>query len=247
MSYRQSGIFLRRDRRRLGGGYASAVTGPIAYWPLDEGSGAVAHCLVDSAQNGTATGVTWADDATGRFGTPAPYFDGANDYINIYTAALAAAFSGVAGTSAVWCRVFNVGVWTDAASHYATVNAVDGNNQVYTQKLVANNQLEGRYVAGAVAESVIINPISSTDWFHIAVTWDKNAGATGEMKLYRDGVQSGATQDNLGVWVGALHANYQVIGAGNVVPAGVWHGWLAQRALWTRALTAPEILALANP
>ena len=117
MTWHQIRSFSHR-RRILGGSYADKVLsyGPIAYWPLWETAGASAACLVNPAQSGTAVGVTWANDATGAFGTAAPFFDGANDDINIYTAALAAAFSGHVGSLMVWCRVANAGVWTDGAA-----------------------------------------------------------------------------------------------------------------------------------
>ena len=65
---------LSTRRALLGGsgGYNEKVlrTGPIAYWPQDETSGTVARCLVNPAQNGTYTGVTLANDLTGRSGRP---------------------------------------------------------------------------------------------------------------------------------------------------------------------------------
>ncbi|NIV37784.1 MAG: hypothetical protein GWN58_52745, partial [Anaerolineae bacterium] len=54
VSRRQWGLIPRRNRRMLAGGYIGKVlgTGPIAYWPLNEGSGASAHCEINPAQNG---------------------------------------------------------------------------------------------------------------------------------------------------------------------------------------------------
>ena len=71
-----------RDRRKgqnAAAAYRAKVlaTSPIAYWPLNEASGAVAVCLNDSDLNGSYSGPTLAN-AAGPFAPDmAPYFDGA--------------------------------------------------------------------------------------------------------------------------------------------------------------------------
>ena len=239
----------RRDRYfRLGGSYIDRVigTGPIAYWPLDEGSGAVARCLVNPAQNGAYTGVTLANDATGPFGTPAPYFDGANDYVNVFTAALDAAFNGATGTVMTWGRVFNAGVWTDAAFRQTVRLLDDGNNYYILRKTNVANQLQGRGNAGG-GLATINAAYSSTGWFFLTSTWSDGNNAD-EFKLFLNGAQAGAPSAVLNAWSGGgLFANSTVIGAGSTIPDELWHGWLAHCAVWDRVLSAGEIATLANP
>lgn len=226
------------------GGYAQKVlsTSPIAYWPLDETSGSNARCMVNPAQDGTYTGVTLANNSTGPFGTPAPYFDGANDHCDIYSAALAAAFNGSEGSAVMWARVANAGVWTDGTHDYVLQLYVDADNAVFMRKTDVNNSLLWRYEAGAVVESRTTAGHSDTDWIHMGITWSKT---NDEVRPYKNGVQEGATMDTLGNWAGALSAVNCYIGAW----AGLnqWHGWLAHCAVWNRALGAGEIADLANP
>ena len=221
----------------LGGGvaetYADRVlaTGPIAYWPLRETSGTVAQCLTNAAMNGTyARNVT--DMGTGAGigdGNTAPVFNGANDFVNIYSAALAAAFSGASGMLMVWSRVSGAGIWTDGLQHNSAALAADAVDNVYAAKVVANNTLWMRYRANNVSKSVTFLSGGNLAWFQWAITW---SAAADQVMIFYNGVQQGATQNALGAWAGALAANQTIIGAANSVPATPWSGTLAHVAVW---------------
>lgn len=227
----------------MGGGYSKKVlkTGPIAYWPLWETAGAVARCLVNPAQNGTAVGVTWANDATNSVtGTAAPFFDGANDYVDVLTAALIAAFNGAEGSLMAWAKVNAAGVWTDGANRFTTVLRADNNNRVFMQKAITNNRFRWTRVGGGVVEQQENVAIANTNWMCMAITWSQSAD---QVRAYYNGVQDGLTMTVLGAFAGALAiAN---IGAETVVPGNVWHGWLQHCVVWNRALTPGEIAGLA--
>lgn len=225
------------------GGYSQKVLsyGPIAYWPLWEPSGAVAQCLVNPAQNGTYVGVTLGQPGIGD-GQTAPFFDGVNDCVPIWSAALVAAFNGSEGSMASWARVNAVGVWTDAASRHVFTLAVDANNRAYYRKDTVANQLHWRYAAGGVTLNRTRAGENTTNWFHIAITW---SAAANQVICYFDGVQEGAVLVGLGVFVGALLAANTVIGAWSTAPTQAWHGWLAHCAAWDRPLTPAEVAQLA--
>ena len=234
-------------RRRLldtGGTYADKVlaTGPIAYWPQWEASGAVAQCLIKAAQNGTYTGVDLGYPGIGD-GNTSPYYDGANDYTNAFTATLAGAFNGQEGSILFWAKVANVGVWTDGTRRDMLFTQVNASNIIIIRRLVANNAIDWNYIAGGVTENIALGALTTTDWMHIGMTWSLSAGANGEVKAYYNGAQSGATQVTLGAWAGAIIN--ATIGATNVVPSNVWNGYLAHCAVWNRALAPAEIAALA--
>ena len=215
-------------------------TQPIAYWPQSESSGLVARCLTNPAMNGTYTGVTLANDNTGPFGTPAPFFDGANDYVNVQTAALAAAFNGNAGTLASWCKVNSGAVWTDGSARYPFYGVVVAGASYFQINKVDPNAMRWRYQAGFVLETVTDWAVTLTSWMHVALTWDK---AADEVKAYLNGTQDGVTQNGLGVW-GANLLTTTLIGATSMVPANAWHGWLGPCAIWNRALAPAEIASL---
>lgn len=231
----------RRALLRGGASYLGKVLkySPIAYWPLRETSGTIARCLVNSAQNGTYTGVTLANE-TAPDGSPAPFFDGANDYVNIYSASLAAAFNENAGTLLMWTKV-NPGVWTDNLLSFFGILRADNDNRVVVYKNT-DNTINLLYRVGGISEGVY-HSNKPTGWFMNTLTWDK---AADEMKGWYNDTQAQTTQAIAGAWAGSLSSDYCLIGAGSTVPTLVWHGWLAHCAIWDSALTPAQIADLAT-
>ena len=230
----------KSHRRRLMGSYESMIlaTGPIACWPQSETSGSVAHCLVNPAQNGTYTGVTLANDLTGPFGTPAPYYDGNNDYCNIDTAALVAAFNTDVGTAAIWTRVNAVGVWSDGIQRQAWTVYGNIQNPLWNAKrAVANNSQT--YHEGSNVGTVIANAgHTETAWTLWTMTW--NTG--GNLIAYINGQQDGAPAAGVTAWSSPITTAY--IGSHTGAPTSVWHGWLGPLIFWDRVLPPAEIESL---
>ena len=218
--------------------------GPIAYWPLNEQSGTVARCLVNPAQNGTyARDVSVMTTGAGiGDGNTAPLFDGTNDYVDIYSATLNAAFSGSEGTLVLWVRVLNVGVWTDGTLRIAARLYVNGTNYAQLARSGVNSTLAYDYTAGGVYDGVALGGLATTTWMQLGVTW---SAAADQVRAYHNGIQTGATQTVLGAWAGALDAARTIIGAAVTPPAALWSGWLAHCIVWDRALAPAEIAALA--
>jgi len=211
----------------------------IACWPLWEPSGSAANDASGNARNGSYTGVTLGQTGIGD-GHTCPLFDGAADFVNVYSAGLAGAFSGVAGSLMAWGKVSEAGVWTDGVARYMARFAVDANNYISLEKRTINNSLRALYSAGGTSKG--ISPtFSGLTWFHLAITWDKNAGADGQVLVFLNGAQSGATQTALGVWNGALAATTTVAGALNTTPINVWSGLLAHVLVLNRTATPAEI------
>ena len=160
--------------------------------------------------------------------------------------ALAGAFSGAAGTVLVWGEVSGVGIWTDGAQRDFVRLQVDGNNFAKISKAAAANSINWQYKAGGVLEQHANGGYNSTDWFQVGMTWDVNAGMTGEVRYYYGGAQVGATAVGLGVWAGALNNVTTLIGASAIPAANVFSGCLGHCALFDRALTQPAIADLAT-
>lgn len=239
---------LRGTRRALlqrrGGGYSDEVLGmgPIAYWPLWEAAGGVAECLVDSAQNGAYTGVTLGQDGIGD-GKTCPLFDGANDVVNIYGAAFAAAFDGAEGSIILWLKVFDVGVWTDGTTRFSCQLMVDNGNRIFLFSRIGNNNLQQFYEAGGSAsQTETSGGHTETTWIPIALTWSK---AANEVRHYINGVQYGPTGTSPNVWVGNLDPTTTAIGARGASGSNSWHGYLAHCAIWDRPITPSEVAQLA--
>lgn len=233
----------------LGGGqsYIDKVLshGPIAYWPMNEPTGSVSRCFVNTAQNGAYTGVTLGQPGIGD-GLTCSLFDGTNDYNNIYTTTFRDAFNVLEGTAIIWLKVNDASVWEDDANRVAIQLWSSASNHFYIRRQSSDNQLRYQYKAGGTTSAVTVSSLTSVDFMYLAITWSKSTG-TGEVKAYMDGVQTGTTKVNLGTWSGNLIDARSLIGAGNTVgPDQVCHGWLAHGAVWTRALSAAAILDLAT-
>lgn len=210
--------------------------GPIAYWPMAEASGVVAFDATPNARNGAYTGVTLGQPGIGDGRTSAS-FDGATSFNNVYGASLAAAFNNQTLTAALWLRQ------SDTASVVRRVLNVgaDDNNRVLVQRTSAQ-QIQAYYIAGGT-QKFTTTAYATTTWIHVAITATKPGD---QVKVYVNGVQSGATQTALGIWAGALAATRCVIGANDTTPTNDWIGNAAHCALWDRVLTASETLSLAT-
>lgn len=226
-----------------GGAYADKVRGfgPIAYWPLWEASGTVARCLVNPAQNGTYSSdvSTWPVGTGIGDGNTAPAFDGANDRVDVLTAALTAVFSGSLGSMFMWVKVANAGVWTDGVERRIINLESAGGDYMMIRKLTTNDRLDWRYFRGggaAVSETIVFN---QTTWFPVGMTWSATAN---QVIYYVNGAQSGAIDACAG-WVQALNSR-AYIGCAFVGPANVWSGPIAHVGMWGRVLSATEIAAL---
>lgn len=229
------------ERRRYWQGITSVQPASLlAYWPLFEPSGTVVTDMSDNGRNGTYTAVTLGQAGIGDGRTSAS-FDGSTSYANVYSAGLASAFNGPAGTITAWARVANAGIWTDNALHRIATFGADANNRVLLRK-DGLNDLRWTYIAGSTSKEVAL-VTTTTAWFHSAITWDKAADA---VKVYFNGAQTGSTQTGLGTWAGSLANNTTVIGAASTSPSGVWSGRLAHVGLWSVALSAQEVASLVS-
>jgi hypothetical protein len=227
--------------------YADKVLGlnPIAYWQLNEASGGVA---VDSSPNGfdgAYTGVTLGQEGIGD-GNTAPLFDGANDFVDVWSTGFRDTFDGSEGTVAIWAKVFNVGVWTDSTQRKLFRFRIDINNRVLIDRAVVNGRINATYSAGGVTEATDINGLSNVNWSFYTITWSKSSGVDGEVKVYLDGSQSGLTDTTLGVWAGNLNVNQTALGAASIFALEPWYGWLAHPCVFDYALSPAQVEALAD-
>lgn len=237
-------------RGSSGQSYADKVLGyaPIAYWPLNEVSGTTAINLVNAAMNGIyardvatmGTGVGIGD------GNTAPLFDATNDVVDVYSAALAAAFDGAEGSLIIWAKVRAASVWADAAWRYLNYIKTDAaNNTALLMRKTANaNELGYTYTANGVTETETKGSVSTLSWMCLGMSWSLTAN---EVRYYYSGAPQGAVDITLGVWGGALLATQTVIGALNATPTNGWDGYLAHYALFGSALAPAAFAALANP
>ena len=217
----------------------------IGFWPQNELAGGVSIDYSGLGHNGLYTGVTLGQPGVPGMGMTSPFYDGANDYNNVYSASLNTEFDGAEGTLILWARVA-AGAWTDGVLRRLLTIGVDGNNRILLFKSNVNNNFQFTYSAGGTTETQGTAALSNLDYACYAITWSKSALPTGEVRYYIAGVPSGAMDTGLGVWVGNLAANTAVIGAASTGPAAVWSGGVAPALLYNTAKTPAEIAYLSE-
>jgi hypothetical protein len=207
----------------------------IGYWPLN-GS---ANDISGNGFHGTpSAAVTWGTGVGD--GGQAAVFAG-DGYIDLFSAALAAALNGEEGTLFSWFQVSEVGIWSDAAYRNVTEFYRDANNEINMFRRSTANQMGLQYKAGATSSALnaVMNPSNPTGWIYGAVTWNK---ALDRAILYVTGSVP-TVRNTLGVWGGAI--TLALIGASTKVPAQAWKGSIAHVALWNAELSAAQIASFA--
>jgi lysophospholipase L1-like esterase len=217
------------------------ATNMIAYWPMDETTGAAAVDSSGNSRNAAYTGVTLANADFVSDGK-APYLDGATSYISFYSASLATAFNGAEGTLAGWFKIA-AAEWVDNTNKQLFAIYINDNNRIIVYKGSSNTRIPANYVAGGVNKSVQWLPLlGPTSWFHYAMTWSKS----GEIvKSYING-HCVAQATTLGDWAGSPGTNQTLIGAFNKTPTYPFLGYAAHSGLWSAALTGDQLKTMAN-
>jgi hypothetical protein len=240
----------------------------LAYWPLDESSGATAdNAEGTAARDGAYTSVTLAaasfmedaaDNAEGTaardgaylgllVGQPgigdgggAAWFDDIHDYINIYSTSLKDAFDGDEGTVIAWAKVNSAAEWSDGEYRTVVQLRASAENRIHVRK-GSDDKMYWRHEGSNVMLDVE-RTMTELGWCCYALTWSATAD---EVKGYLNGVQVGSTQTGMGAWSGDLASDDAAIGARNYAATAYWHGWIAHVAIWTKALTPAQIARLA--
>jgi hypothetical protein len=214
-------------------------------WPLvDIASGTTIHAHVNGNRDGSLTGWDLQNAAGPVTGTQAPYSDGANDYGDIYTSngsdGLNDIFDGGVGSIFMWLQTSS---WTDGNYGVGLILYVDSGNSLALRKQNVNNEYYWRYEAGGTGHTHT-KSVSPADWFSVGLSWNKDAGASGEVKFFWNGAQDGPTATGLGVWSGSLVSTRCSIGSafGNGAN-NPWDGLLAYAAVKFGSIWTPTDFA----
>ncbi|MCX6793224.1 MAG: hypothetical protein NTY12_04315 [Candidatus Falkowbacteria bacterium] len=205
------------------------LSGLVAWWKLDEGSGTTAY---DSSGNGN-TG-TWATGGThyiaGRVGAYAGSFNGTSDYINC---GISASVMISTGTITAWEK------FTLGGTYFYLFNWSPGLPGVEVKHYYDSAII---YLAGANYEYFTTTPVNYLDgnWHHVAfVITGNGVNDIVNSKMYVDGQEE----------TGSGPAN----GTAPVAKTGCYIGWpggsvnyIDDLRIYNRALSAAEISALYN-
>lgn len=216
-----------------GGGTTILPTSLLAEWRFDDGAGTTLKDYsgngYDGALGGGANAPTWGGGGL--------TFD-ANDYVNLYSAALAAAFSGQEITVEIVVKVASVDNWNAATQRVAFMFQVDASNLISIRQPATANTLDFRYVGGGTSDIVQLASQSWTDIRYLAITV---SNAADQLKAYVSGAQVGSTQTGIGDFAGSLATTTVAAGAASTSGAVAWNGTLYYMILRSAALSAADI------
>lgn len=213
----------------------------LAYWLMNEASGGTADNYEGTAaRDGTYVGTPTLGQPGIGDGLTCVKLNGSTQYIDVFSASLAAAFNGAEGTFFVWCKVDGAGVWTDGEARNAMTFGVNGNNYGYMRKSSTNNLIQWFHGAGGTNKFPSA-ALSETAWFTYAATWSELAS---EWKGYINGTEVGSTQTSIGTWVGSIVEDWTNVGALLETPTGPWDGWLAHAFFADTPMSSENLTAL---
>jgi len=209
---------------------------PIAYWPLWEASGSVAYDISKNGLHGAYDTVTLGQDGPGH-GRSCALFDGANSFVNLYSAALNTAFDGAEVTFVIRCKMSDVSQWSDDGQYHLFRFAADANNQTLIKKQT-DNTIIGQVRSGGtwVDKSQDCSGFTD-DWYCFALTVSET---NDRLRFFSNGVQLGLTQTGLGNWAGNLDATMALLGGWSTGSINLL-GCLSDFVVFDRELSVTEI------
>lgn len=206
---------------------------PIVYYPLWDAVGATSAIDLMGLGNGTPSNVTFG--ATGvAYGRTAASFNGTTSSINVYSAALNSVFDGNTGSMVVWGNSTD---WANATLRALFSIFVNASNkiQIYCQ----SGLVTFSHIAGGTTKTKQYQVFTGlTDFMRFTMTW-----GGGEMVYYINDNPVSSALTGLGTFAGALSSSACMIGA-LLANTNVFTGSLAHAALFTRKLTAAEVIQM---
>ena len=224
----------------LTGAASAADADLIGWWPLNDGSGDTAIDLSASGNNGT---IRNAD--SGGLGA------GGSAWVNDPERGMVLSFNGDDGTGAVvstdliipamtFDNDFTWAFWAFQHADQATNNdTILGNRNGGTQSPLqfikfTPTRFEFYNDDGAYAEGINYDPVPGGVWVHHVIVKDGTS-----LTYYRDGVESGTNTISK-----TIDENPFGFGGDGPNSAELWQGYLSDVRLYTRALSAAEVLGI---
>jgi len=240
----------------------SGITVTLTFWARGDGTNAGRYAVARSDWgvwliSPTSTGVTGAAYAqvSNTFTVPAgfpgfvlrfmcPSANGGIAYFDDVSITIpnGTLFDGDTGTWSAWAKVTNVGVWTDATSRYiCRVKSINNNNyHTIARNGAGNNTIIFQSAGGGVVYQPSQAGLTTTDWFHVALTW----GGSNAIAYY-NGVALDAG-GAIAAWDDVINPVQSVIGHDHYVSASnPWSGGIQHVALGNTKLSAAAIARLA--
>jgi hypothetical protein len=208
----------------------NAVSGLVAAYSFNAGSGPTVADVSGNGNTGTITGATWT--TAGRFGS-ALSFNGSSNMVTVNDANSLDLTTGM--TLAAWVYP------TVAPSGWRTIVAKERSGGVvyflHAGSTSNNRPATGVYISNAERQLFGGSRLSANTWTHLAATYD---GTT--QRLYVNGVQVSSRAQT-----GAIQTSTNPLRIGGNSPYGeFFQGRIDEVHIYNRALTQAEIQAVMN-
>jgi hypothetical protein len=209
---------------------------PIAWWKLNDGSGATTADDSGNGHTGTRTGTTWD---TGFL-----TFDGTGDYITVANESAFDFDRGNAFSVSAWVR-WNVAADGGGLRRIVNKQQNFGNQQGFDIRMDTGNRAIGFVLSdttgAAISRGSGVNTLSFSVWHHVAYTYDGSSSSAG-MKVYVDGVDvSGASSGTISNPI--LNDTAMLIGDQTTGGSSVW-GDMDDVRVYNVELTSGQVSAL---
>jgi Concanavalin A-like lectin/glucanases superfamily len=213
----------------------------IDFWTLGDLGGTTIVDNINAARNGVyQNSPALHSNLFADFVHVCPTFNGANQYGDVFSASLAAAFSLAEGTLMAPFYIAPEPL-TDANVYVCASFSADASNEVTIFKN-GQNTFTMRYIGGGITKLVSASVFSANGWHIPIATWST---LNNRFRGYIDGTQTGGDQTPLPTWVGSLVAGRCNIGA-FAGPGFFFPGSLAMIGLWTKELTSAEVASASS-
>lgn len=207
----------------------------LAYLPLDGNT----IDISGHGFNGLASNISYLP-GIGDGGQAAAFTGSGICNINFFSAALAAAFNGAEGSSAVWASITTAATWADGTYDDVIYFYADANNYVIFDKSSTVNNTYIARIGATILENRQDTVGPTTAFFHMGITWSESAD---KVIYYINGVPT-ETDTVLGAWGGAVLTR-ALIGSASIT-GGTWKGRIAHVGLWNAPLSGANMLTLAK-
>jgi hypothetical protein len=213
-----------------------ALPGLQAYWKLTDISGLIAvNAAGNAAFNGAYVNTPSLASTVFPVDLPVASFNGTNEGVNIYSAALANAFNAATG----WLLLFFSDPSPSGSGGTLAFIYADGNNQITFTRSDTY-----RYTLSYKAAGVINYSIMDSEWtgFHmVALSWDK---PNNTVRYWFDGVPSAEWGlSPMGTWVGALNSSLVNLAATNSSGSGSFPGSVGHAAIGAGAVLTDTLVS----
>lgn len=205
----------------------------VSYWAFDEGSGEIAYDSVNG-NHGTIQGATWTN---GKFGS-ALSFDGINDCV-LVGASNKLFPTNESLTFTAWAKLDAIRTGTYAPNRIFTI-LQDSINSNVALGISSDGRIAGFTRDGTTAVEFKGDAVNIGEWYHFALV---KQGATHQ--LYLNGIASGPPVNYTPSKQPS--SDSAAIGQDNFSGKRYLDGIIDEVCVWSRALSAQEIAALANP